>query len=57
MSTDFHERLRRGFLDIARREPARCVLIDAATDADAVARAIRAAVADRLGVLFAEEGA
>jgi dTMP kinase len=57
MSTNFHERLRRGFLDIARREPARCVLIDAATDADTVARAIRAAVADRFGVLFAEEGA
>jgi dTMP kinase len=54
MPADFHERLRRGFLDIARREPARCVLIDAASDTDTIARAIRAAVADRLGVLFAE---
>ena len=28
MDRDFHERLRRGFLDIAAAEPDRCVIID-----------------------------
>jgi dTMP kinase len=57
MPEDFHERLRRGFLDIAAREPARCVVIDAGRPAADVARAIRAAVAARLGVAFKEKGA
>ena len=52
MPRGFHERLRKGFLDIAAREPARCVVIDATPDAAAVARAIRAAVSERLGVAF-----
>jgi dTMP kinase len=33
----FHNRLREGFLDILRRNPKRCRLIDAAQDVDAVA--------------------
>ena len=57
MPRDFHERLRRGFLDIAAREPKRCVLIDAGGTADSVARAIRAAVADRLRVGFPDRAA
>ena len=36
----FHEALRAGFLDIARAEPARCRVIDAAPPADDVAQAI-----------------
>ncbi|HWY61445.1 MAG TPA: dTMP kinase [Rhizomicrobium sp.] len=44
---DFHERLRQAFLDIARRNPDRCQLIDAAGDEDAVAAAIWAIVARR----------
>ena len=40
MSTDFHERLRLGFLDIARREPERCRVIDARGDVESVHRAI-----------------
>ena len=47
---DFHERLRQGFLDIARRNPARCVVVDAAQDEDAVAAAIWTAVAGRFGL-------
>ncbi|HJW41354.1 MAG TPA: dTMP kinase [Rhizomicrobium sp.] len=43
----FQERLRQAFLAIARREPARCVVIDASQDADAVAAAIWNAVAKR----------
>lgn len=33
----FHSRLREGFLDILRKEPRRCRLVDAAQDIDAVA--------------------
>jgi dTMP kinase len=50
MGTDFHERLRRGFQEIARAQPQRCVLIDATADIGAVQQAIRAAVRTRLGV-------
>lgn len=44
---NFHERLRQGFLDAARRSPKRCVVIDASGDAAAVASAIWNVVADR----------
>jgi dTMP kinase len=50
MGLDFHRRLRDGFLDIARREPERCVVIDATADIEAVASAIRDAVTTRLGL-------
>ena len=50
MGLDFHRRLREGFLDIARHEPERCVVIDATADIEAVATAIRDAVATRLGL-------
>ena len=43
----FHERLRRAFLTIAKRDSSRCVVIDASPDADAVAAAIWKAVAKR----------
>lgn len=36
----FHQKLRQGFLAIAAREPARCKLIDASQDAEAVFAAI-----------------
>lgn len=45
--TDFHERLRQSFLDIARRNPDRCRVIDASGSEDDVAAAIFAAVATR----------
>lgn len=44
----FHERLRRGFLDIAARHPGRCRVIDADGDLDAVAARVWAAVEARL---------
>lgn len=47
---DFHERLRQAFLEIARRNPDRCEIIDAAAPEDAVAAAIWAAVARRFGL-------
>jgi dTMP kinase len=57
MPRDFHERLRQGFLDIAAREPARCVVIDAGRPAAEVARAIRAVVAERLGIALPDRAA
>jgi dTMP kinase len=36
MDREFHRRLRDGFLDIAAREPGRCVVIDAARPVEAV---------------------
>jgi dTMP kinase len=44
----FHERVRAGYLDLARREPARFAIVDAAVDAEAVGRQIQAALAARL---------
>ncbi len=49
MGTEFHERLRQGFLDIAARAPQRCVVLDADRDADAVTDAVWTAVRERLG--------
>ena len=46
----FHERLRAGFLDIARAEPQRCAVIDATADMDAVEAQVAAVVAERLGL-------
>jgi len=47
---EFHERVRQGFLEIARREPQRCIVIDASRDAGTVDAAILAAVRERLGL-------
>ena len=44
---DFHEKLRQAFLDIARRSPDRCRVIDAGGSEDAVAEAILTAVCRR----------
>ena len=48
MDFDFHERLREGFLAIARAEPERCVVIDARAPEEEVAAAIAGAVEERL---------
>jgi dTMP kinase len=47
---EFHQKLRQAFLDIARREPGRCVVVDAGQDEASVAAAIWAAMAERLGL-------
>lgn len=47
---DFHARLRQAFLDIAAREPERCMVLDAGEAPEAVAAAARAAIETRLGV-------
>ena len=53
MAAEFHARLRACFLDIARREPKRCVVVDAAAPVGEVEKAIAAAVQERLGVTLA----
>lgn len=54
MGPGFHEKLRAGFLDIATREPERCVIIDASRPVEEVAAAIRHAVRERLGLMLPE---
>lgn len=54
MDRDFHERVRRGFLTLARRAPHRCVVIDAAQDPDTVARDVRTAVARHFAIDLAD---
>ena len=49
MGRDFHERLRRAFLDIAAAEPERCAVIDAGAEVEAVQAAIMTEVETRLG--------
>ncbi len=51
MDREFHEALRRGFLDIAARDPQRCVVIDAGGDESATWQQVSAALRHRLGML------
>lgn len=44
---EFHNRLRQAYLAIARRDPERCVVVDASGDSDAIARTIWNTVAKR----------
>jgi dTMP kinase len=46
---DFHERVRRGFLEIAQAEPRRCAIVDASNGIDDIAGAIARLVTERLG--------
>ena len=50
MDWAFHERVRKGFLEIAQAEPQRCAVIDASADLEAVRAAVAATVRKRLGV-------
>jgi dTMP kinase len=49
LGADFHARIRAGFQDIARRDAARCVVLDAARDAESVYTAIVETLRQRLG--------
>jgi dTMP kinase len=51
MDRQFHEALRRGYLEIAAGNPQQYVVIDAGGDELATWRRVSAAVSDRLGVL------
>ena len=47
---NFHTRLREAFLDIARREPNRCIIVDASRAMDQVHSEVLHAVHSRLGI-------
>jgi dTMP kinase len=47
---EFHERLRNGFLEIARAAPKRCAVVDASPNVERIHGAVRAAVSARLGL-------
>ena len=47
---EFHERLRQGFLDIAKRAPKRCIVIDAAQSIEQVQSAVQSAIKSRLSL-------
>ncbi|GAA0536113.1 dTMP kinase [Rhizomicrobium palustre] len=47
MDLDVHARMRKTYLDIAKRNPSRCVVIDANQDIDAVEKAVFSAVKKR----------
>ena len=49
MDISFHEKLRAGFLDIAKHEPERCRVIDAAQNIDLLAQEIKKIVFEKLG--------
>ncbi|MGE0044759.1 MAG: dTMP kinase [Hyphomonadaceae bacterium] len=49
MGRDFHARVRQSFLDAAKREPERCVVIGSAQTKEQVLAAALAALRDRLG--------
>ena len=50
MGRAFHEKLRDGFLAIAKEEPERCTVVDATRSVEAVAADVRAAVHKRFGL-------
>lgn len=52
MERDFHDRLRNGFLEIAKSDPLRCKVIDASGDIAAVSDKVRLMVSETLGVSF-----
>jgi dTMP kinase len=47
---EFHERVRGAYLELARQDPHRYVVIDASLPPDEVAREVSSAVRDRLGI-------
>ena len=53
MGRDFHERVRQGFLEIARGAPERCAVIEADAEPEAVQDRILKVVEQRLGLALA----
>lgn len=55
MGLAFHQRLRKGFLDIAQKEPGRCVLIDATADIQAIHQKIVSILLERFDMPVSQE--
>ena len=53
---EFHEKIRQGFLTIARENPNRCVVIDATQDADTIAAQILKATQEKLQQKLSSSG-
>jgi len=53
LDIEFHQRIRHGFLDIAKCEPQRCVVLDAGQDVAKLHAQIIVVVREHLGVSFA----
>ncbi len=49
MDVSFHDRLRQGFLEIAKNNPKRCEVIDASQPLDAISEKIKTATLKRVG--------
>ncbi len=49
LDLEFHERLRRGFLDIAKNNPQRCVVVDASQSIEEMSAEILSVAQERLG--------
>ncbi len=54
MGVPFHNRLRQGFLDIAKRFPGRCVIIDASQDIATIHAQILKTIETRFGISLRE---
>lgn len=52
MELDFHHRIRAGFLGIARNEPQRCVVLNAAQEQDTLHEQILNIIRERLGIVL-----
>ncbi len=52
MGQPFHHRLRHGFLEIAKKFPERCVIIDAARDIQTVHQQLLQVISQRFGICF-----
>jgi len=50
MGLGFHERMREGFLEIARQNPNRCVVIDASQPIDDIQQTMRNVIRERYGI-------
>lgn len=50
LDIDFHHRIRAGFLDIARTEPQRCVVLDATQEVEVLHKQVVAVIGERLGL-------
>ncbi|MAQ71423.1 MAG: dTMP kinase [Alphaproteobacteria bacterium] len=49
LDVTFHEKLRQGFLEIARREPERCVIIDALQTPSSITKEIKVLIDKKMG--------
>jgi len=52
LGLDFHRRIRSGFLNLATREPKRCVVVDANQDVAALHQSVTKVIHNHLGIAF-----